>query len=205
MPCALLLAQDGTARRRFEACLRGNGFEVLTAGTPIECLELAGSRSPDVIVVDDRLPEDPSGIEILRALRSRHLWNPVVMVTGAGIAHGPVDTSTLGPTHPVSRSLLDSAEQALKAAVPLRVTHSPSTAREPWDAASALLGNSYAIRTVRAQVRRLSGSGGNVLIEGETGTGKELVARAIHECGPRARAALVAVNTTLLDSIFRTA
>jgi two-component system response regulator HydG len=65
---------------------------------------------------------------------------------------------------------------------------------EPADAASLLLGNVPAIRVVRAQIRRISASGGGALIEGETGTGKELVARAIHASGPRARGAYVPVN-----------
>jgi two-component system response regulator PilR (NtrC family) len=161
------------------------------------------AREPfDLCLTDMRLP-DGNGLELVQHIQKRHTQVPVAMIT----AHGSVDTAIHALkagafdflTKPVDlgrlRELVGSA---------LRLHASPSNENS---IDHRLLGNSPPMQALRKQIGKLARSQAPIYISGESGSGKELVARLIHEQGPRADKPFVPVNcgaipTELMESEF---
>lgn len=137
----------------------------------------------DAAVIDRLLP-DGDGLDVVRRLRARGREVPFVLLTGDASAASAVECLRQGAREYIVKGAgaVESARHVLTDLLACGRTGSP------------LVGRSAAMRRVRAEVRLYAASGACVLIEGETGVGKELVARALHDEGPRASAPFVAVN-----------
>lgn len=185
------------------------GLEVRSVATGSEALQAVSRARPALVLLDYRLP-DAEGIEVLVALRAAHPSLPVVLLTvvtapqiivgavRAGATDYVVKDDTLGTVLPrIVRDLLERHDRA-GAMDGAPIGHRPPPAVEPRtvapDPLGTLVGQSPAMSQIRRSVRMAASSPLPVLIEGETGTGKELVARAIHAAGPRAARPFVAVN-----------
>lgn len=190
----VLESRDRPYRFHYSTAWDGEAFTVAEA--------LAAAAAADrlaVVLLDIKFgtERDRLGLEILEALRSRHPALPIVMLTSLG---GDVEA----------------LERAMELGANEYLVKSPSVATlervlrlytgQGEDEESAIWGNTQTIRTLRARMARLAaGASVPVLITGETGTGKELVARGIHRLGPRHHKAFVAKNcahsdTSLLDA-----
>jgi DNA-binding NtrC family response regulator len=186
-------------------------------GHRVECLEraeqgpglLAGGAF-DLVLLDNRMP-GMSGIEFLDALRQRGIVVPVILMTGYATTDTAIQAMNLGAHDYVIKpddlqSLLTELERPLAEALALgqpggevRLPTAPLRApAAPLDG-PMLVGKSRPMVEVYKLIGRFAGSNDAVLIHGETGTGKELVARALHTNSPRKNRPFVALNCTALN------
>jgi two-component system nitrogen regulation response regulator GlnG len=190
-------------RRAFPA------LEVLTAQTAEEGLEVARRQRPDVAVLDIHLPDVP-GLEMLRRLREIDARTPVVFITGRSTTDTAIEAMKLGAYEYLLKPLeLSVLRQVVDRALAIsRLSHVPAviTGGGPADdRADAVVGSCPAMQEVYKDIGRVAPQDMTVLITGETGTGKELVARAIYQHSRRADRPFLAINCaaipeTLLES-----
>ena len=184
-------------RRYFES----RGTAVAVANTVRQGRQKYFELRPDVVFLDVRLG-DGSGLELLESLRRDDPTACVVMIT----AYGSLETVTRAIRNEAFDCLvkpldLDLAGEVLAQALAARAA-SPSAAapvaEPPSRGSTAIIGRSAAIQDVFKRIGRVSRADAAVLIHGPTGTGKELVARVIHEHSPRAAKPFVTVNCAAL-------
>jgi len=198
MTARILLVDDDLVFRESTAeLLRQDGYDLVTAADGATAGELLARGGVDLVLLDLRMP-GLDGIALTEVLRRRGERVPVLMISGFGTVDAAVRALHQGAddflTKPVEPALLSERVARL-------LERRPSTAApadEPAGAASRIVGRSPAVREVRAAIRAVAATEATVLITGETGTGKELVARAIHEASRRARGPFVAANCAAL-------
>lgn len=174
-------------------------------------VEAAQRSMPDVVIVDYQLPS-MDGLEVIRALRANDDQVRVVMVTGHASVPVAIDAMKAGSfdllTKPVSLASLRSVVERALAETGTRKALAYYQKREARDAGlDALLGESAPMQALRDMVRTLAKTEPHdnspvppILVLGETGAGKELVARACHFAGPRAQAPFVEINCAALPA-----
>ena len=184
----LVVDDEPDIRELLEITLGRMGLEAVAAANVAEARAVLDGEAPlRLCLTDMRLP-DGSGIELIEHIQRHHPRLPVAMIT----AHGNVDSAIralkAGAFDFISKPVtLDKLRNLVNAALELRAT--------PGDpGGSELIGDTEAMRKLRAQIDKLARSQAPVHIHGESGSGKEIVARSIHGCGPRAAGPFVAVN-----------
>lgn len=195
----IVVDDEAPIREAVEQWLSLSGFEVRLFSRAEECLAQVPEHFPGVILSDVRMP-GMDGLQLLAELQRRDRDLPVILLTGHGDVPMAVDAMRDGAYDFLEKpftpeTLLGSLRRALeKRALVLenRALHERADNRSRLDA--TLLGMSPAMQTLRRQVLDLSQLPVNVLIRGETGSGKEMVARCLHDFGPRADKPFVAVN-----------
>ena len=170
---------------------------------------MAGGGGFDVILSDMRMP-GLSGVDVLRRLRDQRVDSSFIIMTGFGTVDTAVESMKLGAVDFVQKPFFrDELLMRVRAASERR-----QLARQvdllqrhirPGGSLETMVGDSPAMIKVREVIKRAGGASGTVLITGETGTGKELAARAIHAGSPRAARPLVALNcAALAESLLET-
>jgi len=149
----------------------------------------------DLCLTDMRLP-DGNGIEMVRHIQERHPEMPVAVITAYGNMETAVTALKAGAFDFIAKPVdLDDLRNIVRSA--LRIGGSEKTGAAPVDdgpASSRMLGKSVAIQQVRDMIAKLARGQAPVYISGDSGTGKELAARLIHDLGPRASQPFVPVN-----------
>jgi two-component system NtrC family response regulator len=195
-----------------DAAIREALSEVLTdlGHTPAAMAEGAAALSwlerhrADAVLLDLRMP-GMDGMEVLRRIRASPGPPPVVILTAVPTTSNTIEAMRLGAADHLAKPIGRADLSALLARVlAIPTTIQPATAADHGD---ELIGVSAVMREVEKTIGLLADSDATVLITGETGTGKEVVARAIHHHGKRAKAPFVAVNcaaipTELLESLL---
>jgi len=202
MPRILVIDDDTAVRDSTERILRGAGHSVQTASSGEEGLALASRGAFDVILSDMKMP-GMSGLDVLRQLRERRVDSVFIIMTGFGTVDTAVESMKLGAVDFVQKPFFrDELLMRVRAASERR-----QLARQvdllqrhirPSGSLDALVGTSPAMAQVKELIRRAAPAPGTVLITGETGTGKELAARAIHAGSARAERPFVALNCAAL-------
>jgi DNA-binding NtrC family response regulator len=150
----------------------------------------------DLVLLDLKFQKDDQmGMRILQRIRERHPLLPVVMITGHGTIEAAVEATRLGAFDFLEKPLdNDRLELAARRALEVK------RLRDRVEVHDAILGASPAIRSVVAAIERVAPTEGRVLITGENGTGKELVARGIHRLSHRRAKVLVEVNCAAIPN-----
>src|ERR1700751_1341423 len=198
----LIVEDEDNARKGYEANLRKLNFEVLGVGSGEEALAKFPEFAPNVILVDVELP-GMNGLELLRQLNDEIQHIPAIIITGRGTNERVVEAIEAGAywyiekplIFPVLRALLDRAFERVRSQKQVA-----SLTKELRDAGrlGVLVGASREMRDVMHQVEIAAPSTAPVLITGETGSGKEMVARSIHMLSPRADRPFVAINCSAI-------
>jgi len=199
---SILLADDeDKVVRLLGQALREDGHEVVGTTCPREARVLLSQRSFDLFVVDNVMP-GISGLDLVRDLADTCGDGPrpqVLFMTGHPTVETAVEAMRLGAFDYLRKPfevehLLKAAKRALQQADTPPAPGAVLPGSEPLAELHGMIGRSAAMRCVVEQVRLVAGSGSTVLITGETGTGKELLARAIHLQSGRRNRPLVKVN-----------
>ncbi len=205
----LIIDDEPDIRELLELTLLRMGLDTATAGDVKEALLAIQNFKPDLCLTDMKLP-DGTGFDIVRYIQREHPHIPVAVITAFGSMEAAVEALKAGAYDFVSKpvdltKLRDLVNTALKLAedTPENASSSHKTAH----ASSPILGHSPAIEQLKATIAKLARSQAPVFIHGESGSGKELVARQIHELSPRAGGAFVPVNCgaipeSLMESEF---
>ncbi|HVZ79262.1 MAG TPA: sigma-54 dependent transcriptional regulator [bacterium] len=195
----ILVVDDDAIERRLLQTLLGKvaGYDVLTAEDGRSALERA-VPTVNAVLLDLQLP-DMSGIEVLKELKKRRPQLPVLMLTGVTDVQKAVEAVQAGAhqylTKPFENDqLLITLRNALERDELLNEMEELRQRAGKGPALGRLAGESPALRDMVAQIRKVAPSNLTVLIQGETGTGKELAARALHEESPRRGKPFVAID-----------
>src|SRR5574341_1412318 len=203
-PSTVLVVDDEhLIRWSLEQQLRREGYSVLLAETGAEALHKAQAERLDLVLLDVRLP-DADGLEILERLRVANPETPVIMITAHGGVESAVRAMKLGAHDYVIKPFdVEELKLTVKKALETK-TLRRDVARLQEEASHGarrddIVGVSGVIRELKAIIQRIAESDATtVLLEGESGTGKDLVARVIHFESTRARAPFLAVNCVAL-------
>ena len=198
----LIVDDEAKMRRVLEIMLQKLGHRVFGASNGREALEIFGSHGVDLVIADLRMPE-MDGIELLANLRAQQSDVPVIVIT----AHGTIETAVAAMKHGASDYILRPFDiEVLELAVG-RALSGVEVARQNaflkdeiergWD---TFVGASASMRNVYDLIRRVGPSKASVFITGETGTGKELAARALHNASPRRDKLFVPINCAAIPT-----
>ncbi|WP_315808874.1 sigma-54 dependent transcriptional regulator [Pseudomonas sp. C9-3] len=192
---ALIVDDEPDIRELLEITLGRMKLDTRSARNVKEARDFLAREPFDFCLTDMRLP-DGTGLDLVQYIQQRHPQMPVAMITAFGSLDTAVQALKAGAfdflTKPVDLARL---RELVNSALRLR---SPEAEEAPVD--SRLLGDSPPMRTLRNQVAKLARSQAPVYISGESGSGKELVARLIHEQGPREVQTFVPVNCGAIPS-----
>jgi two-component system nitrogen regulation response regulator NtrX len=191
----LIVDDEESVRKSLADVMRDEGYDVVTASSGREGIDLLSETQPSLALLDIAMPE-MDGIEVLRRFREMRPDMPVIMVTGHGTIETAVKSTKMGAydfmvkppelaqlvlvvKHGLEESRLREENESLKRSIERR-----------YD----IVGESDKINALKRQIALAGPTNGWVLIHGDSGTGKELVARAIHRASKRANGPFVEVN-----------
>jgi DNA-binding NtrC family response regulator len=198
----LIVEDEDNARKGYEQLLQRWGCDVLGVGTAEEALAKFASYQPDTLIADVELP-GMNGLDLLKQLGPELYDVPAIIITGKGSEERAVAAIEAGAfwyiekplKGPVLHALLDRALSKARAARELALLQ-----RQLRQAGKLgdLVGGSKPMQEVMRIVEMAAPSSASVLITGETGSGKEIVARTIHKLSPRATGPFVAINCSAI-------
>ncbi len=197
----LVIDDERDIRELLTITLGRMDLQVDAVGTVTEARRALAERSYDLCFTDMRLP-DGNGQEVIELIAANHPDMPVAMITAYGNVDAAVNALKAGAfdfvSKPVDIQMLRGlVRTALRLAEEKR---SGGGAAKTGDSGERLIGDSAAMQQVRATIGKLARNQAPVYIAGESGVGKELVARLIHEQGPRASGPFVPVNCGAIPS-----
>jgi len=198
----LIVEDEDNARKGYEQLLQRWGYEVVGVPSAEEALAKFSSFQPDSVIADVELP-GMNGLDLLQQLGDELRDVPAIIITGKGSEERAVAAIEAGAfwyiekplKGPVLRALLDRALSKARDAQNLALLQ-----RQLRDAGrlGELVGGSKAMQEVMRIIEMAAPSSASVLITGETGSGKEIVARTIHKLSPRAAGPFVAINCSAI-------
>jgi DNA-binding NtrC family response regulator len=190
MPTVLIVDDDAALRDGLAETLADLGHRAEQAADGAAALALVARGGIDAVLLDLRMP-GMDGLEVLRRLRARPDAPAVAVLTAVPTAANTIEAMRLGAVDHLAKPIgRDDLAALLARMLSAAAAPPPAAATEGED----IVGSSAAMRAVQKAIGMLADSDATVLLTGETGTGKEVVARAIHRHGRRAARPFVAVN-----------
>ncbi len=196
----LVVDDEKNARENIAAFLKKKNYEVLEASNLKEAKKAISDDSADVVLLDVQLP-DGLGTTLLEESNSNPSRPPIIMIT----AHGDIDMAVEAMKNgahdflqkPIKFERLEQSIQRAGESVAMRRELQHLRQAQQGD---FVLGQSAGMRSLLAQAERAAQASASVLITGETGTGKEILAQAIHRMGPRKDKPFIAINCAAIQS-----
>jgi DNA-binding NtrC family response regulator len=197
VPCLLVIDDDITILHTFRRFFGEPAIRLLTASTGAEGLKLAEQHRPDAVILDLCLP-DMTGMEIFRSLQAIDPKLPVIVVTGHGTMETAIDAMKADAIDYLIKPVgLDQIREVVQAALRVRWTANHLAPRPEPDLippSDIIVGRCPAMQEVFKAIGRVAAQNVTVLILGESGIGKELIARAIYQHSARADRPFLAIN-----------
>ncbi len=195
MSSILIIDDEPNIRRMLASLLRAEGYRVREAGGAAAGVEEILFEEPDALLMDLVMPGE-GGLEALPKIRESAPELPVIMMSGKASLSDAVHATKLGAFHFLEKPLSPEAVLlTLRSALELRQAREINRAlREELGEGDEMIGKSAALEKVLALIERVAPTDARVLITGEPGTGKELVAAAIHRRSERADGPFIRVN-----------
>ena len=198
----ILIVDDETSiQRALRQLFEYEDHAVAVASDGLEALGLADSFEPDVTFLDVKMP-GMDGLEVLTRLREKHSRALVVMISGHGTIDTAVEATRKGAFDFLEKPLdSDRLRVTLRNALEVKgLSESVKELRSRVESRYEIVGSSFQIRQVIERIERVAPTDARVLITGENGTGKELVARAVHRLSQRAEGPFVEVNCAAIPA-----
>lgn len=210
----LLVEDDRHFSDRLKKNLELGNYNVVVAGDGNQAIRTLQSQSFDIIVTDVRMP-GMDGIELIRHIKQMGVDGvdpdiPMVVLTSVGSVEVAVEAMKLGASDYIDKEaerqeIVLRIKKVLEQSAIVHENRLLKETLERRDEFRDLIGESEAMRAIKEEIEQVAPTGATVLITGETGVGKELVARAIHRASQRARGPFVDVNCAALpdDNMFQ--
>ncbi len=202
LPKILLIDDDPVVRSLISNILRKKGYEVILAKEGQEGLEVAKREVPDLVITDYQMP-GISGIDVLTQMNEIDPKTPVIILTAYGDATLTIKSIQTGafdfiekPINP--KELLETVKNGLSTLGSVRQKEEPEVLPERRKDDNLMVGKSSVMREIFKNIGRISQNNVNVMIIGDSGVGKERMARLIHESGYNKDQPLIYVNCKVL-------
>jgi len=206
-PLLLVVDDEAPVLRVIERLAAKAGYDVLTCGGGVDAMRELLRRPADLAMVDLRMP-DVNGLDLLRQIRATVPGCEVILMTGHAAVDSAVEAIKLGAREYLAKPFDNDRVRELLTDIRVELERRAHvTALESQVARQleyyGMIGRSAAMHEVFSLITRLAPHAKVVLITGETGTGKELAARAFHQAGPRRNKAFVTINcSAVVDTLF---
>ncbi len=194
-PSILIVDDEPTIVQSLTGLLSDEGFNTLSAFNGYEALKLIETESPDLVMLDIWMP-GIDGIETLKEIKKDHPFLQVIIITGHGTIETAVNAIKLGAYDLIEKPLsIDKVIVAINNALNYRRLEEENRyLRKKTLEKNSITGNSPAVVTLKQQIGMAAPTDSWILITGENGVGKELVARTIHQLSQRADQPMIDVN-----------
>lgn len=197
-PCLLIVDDDASLRQVMSMQLEEMGFRALAASSGADALQVLASEPVSLVITDYRMP-GMNGMALLERVRADFPLTPVIMITAFGSIGNAVEAIKAGAFDYISKpidfdQLAIVVRRALEHHTLLEEVQTLRSMLDQKFGFESIIGRSKPLLRVLEQAARAAQSKANVLIRGETGTGKELLARAIHANSPRRAKPFVTIN-----------
>lgn len=194
-PSVLIVDDEPSILQSLGGLLSDEGFEVLTASNGYEALKTIDTESPDLVLLDIWMP-GIDGIETLKEIKKDNPYIQVIIITGHGTIETAVKATKLGAYDLIEKPLsIDKVIVAINNALNFRRLEEENRyLRKKTLEKNSITGNSAPIKILKQQIAVAAPTDTWILIIGENGTGKELVARTIHQLSSRSDQPLITVN-----------
>ena len=194
-PSILIVDDEPSILQSLSGLLSDEGFDTLTADNGYEALKVIDAESPDLVLLDIWMP-GIDGLETLKEIKKENPFIQVIIITGHGTIETAVKATKLGAFDLIEKPLsIDKVIVSINNALNFRRLEEENRyLRKKTIEKHTLSGNSPEVMELKKQISIAAPSDTWVLIRGQNGTGKELVARSIHQLSPRADHPLIDVN-----------
>ncbi len=193
-----IVDDDKSIRWVLEKALQKTDVEIQSFSNPEEVLKKIRHEEPDVIISDIRMP-GMDGITLLEQIKQQSPDIPVIIMTAYSDLDRTVSAFQGGAFEYLSKPFdVDEVVSLVKRAITHKQKNSVAPVTETLEVSTSIIGSAPAMQEVFKAIGRLSSSNFTVLITGETGTGKELVASALHVHSPRSKHPFIAINTAAI-------
>jgi DNA-binding NtrC family response regulator len=192
----MIVDDEDIALKALTRILRAEGYNVEAVNTGEKAIKQINSRRFDLILTDLFI-DQITGMDVLAAAKNRNPDTAVILLTGHGSIDSAIEATKKGAFHYLQKPIRpDEVRHIVKRAVEniKLVTRIKELENNTGDEIESIIGNSPKIVAIKKLIRRIQDSESNVLITGKSGTGKELVARAIHEFSPKKEGKFLAFN-----------
>lgn len=207
----LLVDDDQWVREELDEFLSDEGYQMFQAGLPSEALRLLTKHEPDIVILDQRLPE-MDGIQVLKRIKATAPDTETIMITGHGNMENVIQAMRLGASDYLTKPFRLAEVQAAiertqkfiqinKQLKKVELNYSVLSKQFYENRGYHIIGDSPEMQTVMDLITKVAQSAEtSVLIIGESGTGKELIARGIHQLSPRKDQIFCSVNMSAVTS-----
>lgn len=196
----LAVDDEPNMRRLLEIGLRQAGYQPLLAANGEEALTLLKEKGADLVVSDLHMPR-MDGLKLLETMQTEGFETPVIIITAQGEVSTAVAAMKLGAVDYILRPFdLETLEIAIQRALSLKRLEQENAFLKDQEENIDFVGDSQAMVVVKQAIAQVAPEKATVLITGETGTGKEVVAQALHQQSLRANALFVAVNCAAIPA-----